>query len=112
MFKTLLTDRETIEHKYHEPGKEYNPINRFGSNYHGYEYDESTGLDDAQIERAARIAQAEEYILDYDDKYEHQLVKSDILVYVSYHRKRGERDDNVGYRKQNLGDDPEGGRTL
>ena len=51
MFKTLLTDRETIEHKYHEPGKEYNPINRFGSNYHGYEYDESTGLDDAQIDQ-------------------------------------------------------------
>lgn len=31
------------------------------------------GLDDADIERAARIAQAEEYILDYDDKYDHLL---------------------------------------
>jgi ATP-binding cassette subfamily B protein len=31
------------------------------------------GLDDADIERAARLAQAEEYILGYDDKYDHQI---------------------------------------
>ena len=31
------------------------------------------GLDDAAIERATRLAQAQEYILGYDDKYEHHL---------------------------------------
>lgn len=31
------------------------------------------GLDDADIERGARLAQAEEYILGYDDKYDHAL---------------------------------------
>ena len=42
MFKTLLSDRETIENKYHKKNEEYNSFNRM--NYHGYDYDESTGL--------------------------------------------------------------------
>lgn len=48
MFRTLNTDRVTIERKYHDPEKEFNFFNRMA--YHGYDYDETTGLDDAQIE--------------------------------------------------------------
>ena len=47
MFKTLNTDRKTIERKYHVPGEPFNPFLRW--NYHGYDYDTATGLDDAQI---------------------------------------------------------------
>ena len=38
-------DRKHIEHKYH--GEDFNPFNRFA--YHGYDYDESTGLSDCEI---------------------------------------------------------------
>ena len=57
MFKTLLQDRYTIMRKYHDPEKEYDSLNRFA--YHGYDYDPTTGLDDAQID-AGIAALAEE----------------------------------------------------
>ena len=45
MFKTLNTDRKTIEMKYHIPGEKFDPFYRW--NHHGYDYDAATGLDDA-----------------------------------------------------------------
>ena len=49
MFKTLLQDRDIIERKYHNPDAEFNSFNRMG--YHGYDYDEATGLNDAEIDK-------------------------------------------------------------
>ena len=42
VFKTLIEDRETIEKKYHNPDAEFDSFNRM--NHHGYDYDETTGL--------------------------------------------------------------------
>ncbi len=55
MFKTLPTDRQYIEKKYH-PEENFDPYNRM--NYHGYEYDHSTGLSDEEMDRnLAELAQ-------------------------------------------------------
>ena len=48
MFKTLYHDRDTIERKYHIPEEEFDSFKRMA--YHGYAYDESTGLDDKEID--------------------------------------------------------------
>jgi len=48
MFKTLNTDRETIERKYHIPGEKFDSFYRW--NHHGYDYDTTTGLDDKEID--------------------------------------------------------------
>ncbi|MBR5527799.1 MAG: hypothetical protein IKV97_02260 [Clostridia bacterium] len=47
MFKTLDADREVIENKYHKKNEEYDAFRRM--EYHGYDYDEATGLDDDGI---------------------------------------------------------------
>lgn len=57
MFKTLNQDREIIERKYHDPEKEFNSFNRMA--YHGYAYDSSTGLDDAEIDTGLEKLSAE-----------------------------------------------------
>ena len=49
MFKTLDQDRKMIERKYHNPDKEFDGFNRMA--YHGYDYDEATGLSDGEIDR-------------------------------------------------------------
>lgn len=41
-------DRNYIENKYHNTDEPFDPFDRFP--YHGYEYDESTGLSDAEME--------------------------------------------------------------
>ncbi|MBR4961321.1 MAG: hypothetical protein IKY52_10525, partial [Clostridia bacterium] len=41
------TDRHYIENKYHRQDEPFNPYDRL--NYHGYEYDPSTGLDDQEM---------------------------------------------------------------
>ena len=49
-------DREAIENKYHKCSESFNPKDRM--NYHGYDYDESTGLSDDEIkEGLKRIAE-------------------------------------------------------
>ena len=47
MFKNLLTDREFIEKKYH-PEEGFNPYIRM--DYHGYEFDPTTGLTDEEMD--------------------------------------------------------------
>ncbi len=41
------TDREFIENKYHKTNENFNPFERMA--YHGYDFDESTGLEDEEI---------------------------------------------------------------
>lgn len=48
MFKTFNKDRYYIERKYHIPEKPFNSYARW--NYHGYPYDESTGLSDEEMQ--------------------------------------------------------------
>ena len=52
MFKTFNEDRKFIESKYHLPGKPFNSCYRWES--HGYDYDESTGLSDEQIQEGLK----------------------------------------------------------
>ncbi len=44
MFKSLYDDMSFIENKYHKTNEPFNPYDRMA--YHGYEYDETTGIDD------------------------------------------------------------------
>lgn len=47
MFKTFEIDRKYIENKYHKVDEPFDPFKRRA--YHGYDFDESTGLDDDSI---------------------------------------------------------------
>jgi TPP-dependent 2-oxoacid decarboxylase len=49
MFKTFDQDRYFIERKYHHPDQPFNGFARW--NYHGYEFDENTGLSDEEIQK-------------------------------------------------------------
>jgi len=49
MLENLMRDRDMIERKYHIPEKEFNSFQRMA--YHGYDYDETTGLDDGKIDK-------------------------------------------------------------
>ena len=49
MLENLMRDRDMIERKYHIPEKEFNSFQRMA--YHGYDYDEATGLDDGEIDK-------------------------------------------------------------
>lgn len=56
MFKTFNQDRTYLENKYHRTDEEFDSFNRM--NYHGYEYDPSTGLDDAEMDRELALLSA------------------------------------------------------
>lgn len=49
MSETFDIDRITIESKYHNPSEEFNAYDRMA--YHGYDYDETTGLSDEEIDK-------------------------------------------------------------
>lgn len=49
MFKTLYNDLPFIQNKYHLFDAPFDPYHRM--NYHGYEYDPATGLDDAEMDK-------------------------------------------------------------
>ena len=53
MFKTFNKDRYYIERKYHIPEEPFNSFARW--NYHGYPYDESTGLSDEEMQDGLRV---------------------------------------------------------
>lgn len=57
MFKTFDSDRKFIERKYHNPDEEFNPYQRM--KYHGYGYDENSGLDDEGILNGLKMLEAE-----------------------------------------------------
>ena len=48
MFKTFYKDRKFIENKFHLKSEPFNSFARW--NYHGYAYDETTGLSDEQLQ--------------------------------------------------------------
>ena len=52
MFKTFEQDRYFIEGKYHNPDEEFNSFARW--NYHGYSYDENTGLSDEEMQNGLK----------------------------------------------------------
>lgn len=76
MFIDFEKDREYLENKYHRADEPFDPYRRM--NYHGYEYDPQTGLDDEGIAEGLRAmettletmthtiakARAVEYVLD------------------------------------------------
>lgn len=63
MFKTLNNDIPKINNKYHKTDEEFNSFMRMA--YHGYDYDENTGMDDGEIlnglEKLAKDVSGEEH---------------------------------------------------
>lgn len=57
MFKTFDQDRYYIERKYHIPEEPFNAYMRW--NYHGYAYDESTGLSDEEMQEGLKALREE-----------------------------------------------------
>ncbi len=76
-FKTLDSDMEYLLNKYHKKDEAYNPFARF--NYHGYDYDSSTGLTDEEI-----IDGMNKIVKEFGDTpdYNHQLLKAKIVEYI------------------------------
>lgn len=74
MLQTLNRDRATIERKYHDPDKPYDGFRRMA--YHGYAYDETTGLDDEQIKNglAAMAVQLK--------GQPHPVIKANMFAYI------------------------------
>ena len=68
----LDIDRKHIENKYH--GENFNPFNRFA--YHGYDFDESTGLSDEEIKNGVAVLAKS---LEGED---HAIAKSKMFEYV------------------------------
>ena len=77
MFKTFEQDREFIENKYHLKSQPYNSFARW--HYHGYAYDESTGLSDEEIQNGLQALY--EQIKDED----HYIQKAKYFAYVLDH---------------------------
>lgn len=67
-------DRAYVENKYHRQDEAFDPHHRF--NYHGYEYDPSTGLDDEQMERGLEALYVE------TKGEDHAVAKAKAFAYV------------------------------
>lgn len=74
MLKSIYADMNYIENKYHRTDKPFNPYRRM--NYHGYEYDSSTGLDDEQMD--AGLLKLSEKVKDLP----HPVAKAKMFEYV------------------------------
>jgi len=74
MFKTFYEDRSTIENKFHKVDEPFNGYRR--RNYHGYPYDESTGLSDEEI-KAGLVELAKE-----NKDAPHSIAKAKAVAYV------------------------------
>ena len=70
-------DRYYIENKYHRTDQAFDPFDRL--NYHGYEYDASTGLDDAQMHAAL------EELFEQNRGVDHALAKARGFAFVLDH---------------------------
>lgn len=90
MFTRLDSDRKTIERKYHDPDKEFDAFNRMA--YHGYDYDEASGLSDEEIDLGLAALSAE-----LEGK-PHPIHKAALFAYVLDHTRIdvSERDYFVG----------------
>ena len=67
-------DKEAIENKYHYQNKAFNPKQRM--KYHGYDYDESTGLSDAEI-----MLGLDELAKKLENEH-HYTIKSELFSYI------------------------------
>lgn len=70
-------DRHYIENKYHRTDEAFDPFDRL--NYHGYEYDASTGLDDAQMHAAL------EELFEQNRGTDHALAKARGFAFILDH---------------------------
>lgn len=67
-------DRKNIENKYHKSDEEFDGFQRMA--YHGYDYDEMTGLTDEEIDEAlCEISKASKH-------KPHAIVKAEMVAYV------------------------------
>ena len=67
-------DRAVIENKYHKVTEYFNPFNRM--DYHGYDYDESTGLSDEEIKKG--LSQ----LLEEFKNEPRQIIKAKLFEYI------------------------------
>lgn len=67
-------DRAYVENKYHRSDEPFDPHHRF--NYHGYEYDPSTGLDDEQMKQGL------EKLYEETKGTDHALAKAKAFAFV------------------------------
>lgn len=67
-------DRKFIENKYHKTDQPFNPYMRYA--YHGYEFDESTGLNDEDMQKGL------EKLFDETKDIPHNLAKAKAFSYV------------------------------
>lgn len=74
MFQTFLEDRYFIERKYHIPEEPFRA--KFRMQYHGYEYDETTGKSDEEILAGLRAMEPEL------EKLSHPVAKAKVIQYV------------------------------
>ena len=76
-FKTLAADMDYLLNKYHNINEKYEPLRRF--EYHGGEYDSSTGIDDAEM-----LAGINRIVASFGDTpdYNHQILKAKIVEYI------------------------------
>lgn len=76
-FKTLWDDKHYLENKYHRTDKPFNGYSR--RNYHGYEYDPATGMNDEEIIMGLKELDAKTGDLP------HSIVKAQMVAYVLDH---------------------------
>ena len=67
-------DRKVIENKYHKTDEQFDGFNRMA--YHGYDYDNTTGLSDAEIDRGL------ESISNFTKNEPHSIIKARLVEYV------------------------------
>ena len=75
-FRSLDADRDYLLNKYHRTDEAFDSFRRF--NYHGYEYDPTTGLTDEQISEGLKKINDS---FDAPD-YNHQILKSRLVEYI------------------------------
>ena len=73
----IVADMETLENKYHDTSKEFNAYARFI--YHGWEYDVSTGYDDAEMD--AELAKLNQTLMGEP----HPIHKAKLFAFVLDH---------------------------
>ena len=77
MFKTLHTDREWIENKYHFADQPFDPYQRRA--YHGHPHDPATGLSDGEILAGLRE------LAEQTQNLPHPVAKAQAIAYVLEH---------------------------
>ena len=95
MFRTFYADRTFIENKYHKVDEPFDPLKRRA--YHGYDFDETTGMTDDEI-----LAGLDALALENKD-LPHPVAKAKAVEYVLQHTRIdvNEHDYFIGIYSQN-----------